>query len=273
MKIKHIIWIITIVVIVVALGLLAYNGKTSTNPGVWIGAILTLAIYSFLYEDNLFYKFAEHLLVGISNGFGFSVIFHEYVRPKLWKPLVVDKTWIDPLMKAFPDMGGLWAVVSTKHFALLGNSAFLWTLLKLLSLVIPACLGFMMFGRFTQNYRWTSRFPISFYMGMFSGMAVLPSFQTYIFEQMQGTIQQDFIKSGFWGSLGTFIIVFGTLTTLVYFFFSIKHEGVIGKTARVGIYFIMTGFGAAFGYTVMARISLLIGRMQFLMHDWIKIIK
>jgi len=30
----------------------------------------------------------------------------------------------------------------------------------------------------------------------------------------------------------------------------------------VGIYFLMVSFGAAFGYTVMARMSLLIGRLD-----------
>ena len=33
----------------------------------------------------------------------------------------------------------------------------------------------------------------------------------------------------------------------------------------------MLSFGASFGYTVMARISLVIGRMQFLLFDWLKI--
>ena len=35
----------------------------------------------------------------------------------------------------------------------------------------------------------------------------------------------------------------------------------------------MVGFGASFGYTVMARISLFIGRLQFLLGDWLGIIK
>jgi hypothetical protein len=35
----------------------------------------------------------------------------------------------------------------------------------------------------------------------------------------------------------------------------------------------MIGFGASFGNTVMARVSLLIGRVQFLLTDWIHIIK
>jgi hypothetical protein len=35
----------------------------------------------------------------------------------------------------------------------------------------------------------------------------------------------------------------------------------------------MVAFGAGFGYTVMARISLLIGRMSFLLGDWLGIIE
>jgi hypothetical protein len=46
----------------------------------------------------------------------------------------------------------------------------------------------------------------------------------------------------------------------------------VGGVARVGIVFLMIGFGASFGYTVMARVSLLIGRLTFLMRDWLGII-
>jgi hypothetical protein len=35
----------------------------------------------------------------------------------------------------------------------------------------------------------------------------------------------------------------------------------------MGKWFMMVGFGASFGLTVMARISLLIGRIQFLVND------
>jgi hypothetical protein len=36
----------------------------------------------------------------------------------------------------------------------------------------------------------------------------------------------------------------------------------------VGIWVLMAAFGASFGYTVMARISLLTGRMDFL-YQWV----
>jgi hypothetical protein len=65
------------------------------------------------------------------------------------------------------------------------------------------------------------------------------------------------------------IVVIGVLSTLIYFYFSKEHKGALGVTARVGIWFIMISFGAHFGYTVMGRVSLLIGRVQFLIEDWI----
>lgn len=67
----------------------------------------------------------------------------------------------------------------------------------------------------------------------------------------------------------TTIIVIGVLSTLIYFYFSKPHTGALGVAAKVGIWFIMISFGAHFGYTVMGRVSLLIGRTQFLIDDWI----
>lgn len=67
----------------------------------------------------------------------------------------------------------------------------------------------------------------------------------------------------------TIIIVIGVISTLIYFYFSHEHKGALGVTAQVGIWFIMISFGAHFGYTVMGRVSLLIGRVQFLVEDWI----
>jgi len=58
------------------------------------------------------------------------------------------------------------------------------------------------------------------------------------------------------------------VTGLIYFYFSKEHRGVFGQTARIGIYFLMVTFGASFGYTVMSRMSLLIGRIDFLITEW-----
>ena len=41
----------------------------STFLWTTLGAFLTLCTFSFLYKDNPFYKFAEHLVVGVSAGY------------------------------------------------------------------------------------------------------------------------------------------------------------------------------------------------------------
>ena len=40
-----------------------------TILGAWVAVFLTLAIFSYLYKDNPFYKVAEHVFVGISAGY------------------------------------------------------------------------------------------------------------------------------------------------------------------------------------------------------------
>ena len=62
--------------------------------------------------------------------------------------------------------------------------------------------------------------------------------------------------------ISSLILVIGTISSLIYFFFSKRHDGLIGKISKIGIWTLMISFGAAFGYTVMARISLLIGRFD-----------
>ena len=72
--------------------------------------------------------------------------------------------------------------------------------------------------------------------------------------------------------LSNWVIVSGVLGGLVYFFFSKEHTGLFGKASRYGIWILMLTFGASFGYTVMGRISLLVGRLTFLFEDWAGII-
>ncbi len=64
----------------------------------------------------------------------------------------------------------------------------------------------------------------------------------------------------------------GAITSIFYFYFSREHRGGLGILSKIGITFIMVAFGASFGYTIMARVSLLIGRIYFLFHDWLHLV-
>ena len=133
-------------------------------------------------------------------------------------------------------------------------------------LVIPAVLGIIMLSRWIPKYAWISRIPISFTVGIAAGLGITASLQGFIIPQIQATLLPL-------TSINNILIVIGVITTLFYFYFSREHKGILGTSSRLGIIFIMVAFGASFGYTVMARISLLIGRVYFLLHDWLHILR
>lgn len=228
----------SIIILIIFITMLI-KGDPSKSILVWIAALLTLFIYSFLYRDNIFYKFAEHLFVGVSVGYGISVYWHNSFIRKVFDPLFITKTYI------------------------IDGQFHLW---PLLAIVIPTLMGLLMLSIFTKKQGWLIRIPIAFVVGAGSGMSIPSTFQAYIFEHTKNTLYITL-------SISSFIMIVGVITTLVYFFFSKEHKGLLGKTANIGIWFIMIAFGASFGYTVMARISLLIGRMNFLLYDWLGVIK
>ena len=101
------------------------------------------------------------------------------------------------------------------------------------------------------------------YVGVSVGYTIVKAYDTVlvhlilkpIFEQGEVTL---LIPTS---SLNVIIILIGVSSVLFYFFFSVEHTGPGRAVARTGILFLMIAFGAAFGYTVMARMSLLIGRL------------
>lgn len=343
---------------------------------IWLIAFFTLALFSFMYKDNPFYKVAEHIFAGLTAGYQVGLIWDTVILQQLWDPLLAGRWW----------------------------------------LFVPGLLGFLMFTRLSRNYSWISRVSLAFVMGVTAGIFLISQLHGLVLPQMRNTMVptmetvakvedsfvnnhnrfliiseptdtvridsltgmapadrvigkelaikpgqisvvpnyvemdrrdsvtvstefigpadaniEDFrvtiqmnqsnnsegsgimlIEKGITGKNGlkiektsdqaysanltfvpsedfnpglydfaveirqvsimfilTVIIVVGVLSTLIYFYFSKPHTGALGVTARVGIWFIMISFGAHFGYTVMGRVSLLIGRVQFLIDDWV----
>lgn len=228
-----------------------------------IAAFLTLCIFSFLYRDNPFYTFAEHLIVGISAGYWIAILYHTSLTD----------LWIEPLgnsLGAFGEEGGSFA---GKAGMLVVN-------------IIPGALGVLMLSRFFKKTSWISRWPIAYYLGISAGAALPPFLQSFVIRQVAAniinpltvidtmsadlTILYHYGSSTmlFWQGFGQIIIVLGSICGLAYFYFSAEHRGILGGAAKVGIWILMIGFGATFGYTVMARVSLLIGRFNYLI-EWV----
>jgi len=203
--------------------------------GIWLGAFFTLSIFSFLYKDNPFYKIAEQIYVGISAGYWFIYTIYNVLIPNLFSQLQTDFS---------------------------GN----------IVLLIPAFLGILMLCRLIPHIEWVSRYPIALMIGTTAGIQFVRYLQSDVINQITATILNPFASSNITVIIGQLILIIGTVTGVIYFYFSKKHEGVFGATARLGIIFLMISFGAAFGYTVMGRISLLIGRLDFLFGEWLGLI-
>ncbi|MBT8496157.1 MAG: helix-hairpin-helix domain-containing protein, partial [Deltaproteobacteria bacterium] len=62
------------------------------------------------------------------------------------------------------------------------------------------------------------------------------------------------------GTFSNVLLLLGLVAGLIYFYFSVAHKGAIGRVSRFGVWILMIGFGASFGFTVQGRISLAIGR-------------
>ncbi len=139
-----------------------------------------------------------------------------------------------------------------------------------LSLIIPGILAILMLFRFSRKVGWISFWPLAFLIG-FSGYAIPTVVETNLLKQIQATVNTPITGTWFDIVSGILIIV-GTLACLLYFYFSVPHKGVVGKVAKFGSMLLMVSFGASFGFTVMARISLLIGRVLFILRDWLGLV-
>src|SRR5512140_2522216 len=209
---------------------------------LWVSALLTLMIFSFLYRDNPFYKFAEHLFVGVSAAYWMVTAFWNVLMPNM-----IGKIHPAALMPFSPQL------------ATAKPEPLFW---------IPLVFGLLLLTRLVPKFDYLSRWSIGLIVGWTAGTNMMRYMQSDFVGQIYNTIRPVIATSGghlLWiDSFSNVVIIVGVVCGLIYFFFSKEHTGAFGGAARVGIWYLMVTFGAAFGYTVMARISLLIGRMQAL---------
>ena len=203
--------------------------------GLWLAVFFTFSIFSFLYKDNPFYKLSEQIFVGLSAAYWLVYTIYSLILPNL-------------ITKLFNDFSGN------------------------MILLIPATLGLMMLLRIFPKTQWLSRFPIAIMIGTSAGISMVRYTKSDLLSQVSATMLNPFAAASTSAVIGNFLLIIGTICGIYFFYFSKKQEGISAVPSKLGIWFLMVSFGASFGYTVMARISLLIGRLEFLLKDWLHII-
>lgn len=235
--------------------------SSSVILGAWIAVFLTFGIFSYLYKDNPFYRIAEHLFVGISAGYWTSIFFWTQIQPNLFGRLwpaseySTDAFWY----KIYNGLSFFSSSVFPAGGIDKGHDMHLIYL-------FPFALGVMMLLSLIPKINWFARWGIAYTVGMAAGLRAYGYLNSNVIGQIKGTIA-SFADPNlpFWSLtspsvFNSIVILVGTITGLLYFYFSKEHKGALGKISKVGIYFLMISFGASFGFAVMGRISLLIGR-------------
>jgi len=199
---------------------------------VWTAAFFTLAIYSFLYKENAWFRVAEATYLGTAVGYEITVNL-KYLRDQ----------W-----------GGVWS-----------STAFMMTMFAFAMLI-----GLLWYFRFSKKHFYLYRIPLAILVGTGIGQAMQTIIFAQFLSQVKGQISTPLFVSGeLVTSINNILVAVMVPCTLLYFWFT--GYGVNRDTAlmkgidKVARYTMMAGFGSAFGYTVLTRYSLFIGRCQFLL--------
>ena len=202
--------------------------------GALLGFVLTILVLSYIFGDNVLFRIAAHLFVGVTAGYVSTVVIQNVILPQMVFPFFED------------DRG-------TKLFAIL----FL-------------ILGTLMFTKISPRLNKIGNIAVAYLVGVGAATAIGGAVVGTIFPQTSASMS---VFENVSNPINAFIILFGTLTTLIYFHFGIrrKTEGqpnqpsqwfeTIGKVGQV---FVAITFGALFSGVYLAAITALIERASYL---------
>lgn len=219
------------------------NVTTIDLIGTLLGFLFTILVFSYLFSDNPLFRLTLHLFIGVAAGYAAAVAWHSVIKPKLIGPLIAGTTQ-ERLLTILPLLlCALMLMKISPKTARFGNPAMAY----LVGIGAAAAIGGAVFGT--------------------------------IFPQVGGAINAFDIDAARQAGLDpirrltdAFVMLLGTVTTLLYFHFGTLTRGgqrgqrnlVINILSIVGQVFVAITFGAMFAGVYTAAITALIERLYFL---------
>jgi hypothetical protein len=199
----------------------------------------TLMILSYLVGDNPFFRLAVHIFVGVTAGYVGLIVWQQVIINKLFAPMFAGDLSITILL-IFPLVMGLFLI--TKAFPKY-QSLGTWVVAFLVGVGAAAAIAGALTGTLLPQ-TWAS-------INLFDLSAVPPNL---VYERI---------------GEGLFIL-FGTITTLAYFQFSVRQNaarsGQRGLFMRIVSYtgeiFLAITFGALFAGVLSSALAALVNRIQ-----------
>lgn len=206
--------------------------------GLWVAALLTLMVYSFLIADNPLFRLAEHLLVGTALGYAALLVLERVLLPSLGMALAGSAV-ADPLTRLMTALGIVWGVL-------------LWFWLA-------------------RPVRWLASWPLAIVFGVGSALAIGGILTGTLLPQVRASM----LPLSGPNLLDHLVIVVVVLAGLTYFFFAIRPDRpvgrLIGRVAQVGRWFLLVALGSFLGTRALSLLNALAERFEFLAR-WLRTI-
>jgi hypothetical protein len=212
---------------------------------IWmiVSLVLTLLVFSYLFGDNVLFRLAAYIFVGVTAGYVTTVVIYQVIWPRIVLPLV--------------------------------NGSFSVRILAGVPLLLGILLLFKLFPRVSQ----IGSIPMGYLVGMGAAIAVGGAIMGTLFGQVEGAIASFDLGAASAGGgtlpfrlLEALVLLVGTVTALISFHFSTRSQrteeqhrpGWMEILAKIGRAFIAVTFGALFAGVYLAAIAALVDRLGFI---------
>lgn len=200
---------------------------------IWVEVFFTIAVWTLLIKDNVIYRFAALTMVGATAGYTAAVSVNT-IMTRGWTKIV----------------GGDYL------------------------LLIPFILGPLFLSRVSRKYDWLSRYPTSIIVGVGIGLSMSTYIKPQFTDQIRATILPLFTVADPLTTFNNFMVFICVTSVLSYFVFTIprvSESPPMKVLGTIGRYAMMSAFGATFGATIIGRITYLLGRLQFILFQWLQL--
>lgn len=212
--------------------------------GIWVGAILTLLVFSYLLGDTPLFRIAQAVFVGVAVGYATTVAVYLVLFPRLLDPLIESPTrnW---------------------------------------HLFVPLVLGVLLLAKLRASWAPLGNVSIAFLFGVGGALAIGGAVSGALVPQLAATMVSLAPAQGMDTVVNNVLLVGGTIGAFLSFHFMAKPQrplarvvdGIARGWGYFGRWFILAAFGAIFADTAVSRISILIGRVYYLLHDWLGLVR
>jgi hypothetical protein len=208
---------------------------------VLVGLILTVMVFSYLIGDNLFFRIAVYLFIGVASGYAAAIVVHFVIIPKLIQPFLA----FDPLA------------------------------------IIAFVLAVSLLAKLFPGISWVGSFAMALLVGVGAAAALGGALVGTLLPQAQAAVDGFDLRSAGGGFNALMqlveggVMLLGTVFTLASFHFSAgraadgapKRNRILEGVAWVGRIFIAITFGVLFAGVYMSALTAMIERLSFIINS------